>query len=66
MARFTLRYRLPYNGLNPDVTAKCEAKVFSVTRQVYFSSVNHKSLGVVTVVGCRQISCPPWQISKTT
>jgi hypothetical protein len=31
-AHFDLLYRLPYNDLNPDVTAKFESNVFSVTR----------------------------------
>ena len=46
-AHFTLLYRLPYNDLNPDVTAKFESNIFSVTRQVYFSSVDHKSVDMV-------------------
>lgn len=46
-AHFTLLYRLPYNDLNPDVTSKFESNVFSVTRQVYFSSVDHKSVDMV-------------------
>ncbi len=46
-AHFTLLYRLPYNDLNPDVTAKFETNIFSVTRQVYFSSVDHKSVDMV-------------------
>ena len=46
-AHFTLLYRLPYNDLNPDVTAKFESNVFSVTRQVYFSSVDQKSVDMV-------------------
>jgi type I restriction enzyme, R subunit len=46
-AHFTLLYRLPYNDLNPDVTARFESNLFSVTRQVYFSSVDHKSVDMV-------------------
>ena len=46
-AHFELLYRLPYNDLNPDVTAKFESNVFSVTRQVYFSSVDQKSVDMV-------------------
>lgn len=46
-AHFTLLYRLPYNDLNPDVTAKFESNVFSVTRQVYFSSIERKSVDMV-------------------
>jgi type I restriction enzyme R subunit len=46
-AHFDLLYRLPYNDLNPEVTAKFESNVFSVTRQVYFSSVDHKSVDMV-------------------
>ncbi|MEN9974220.1 MAG: hypothetical protein RLZZ282_226 [Verrucomicrobiota bacterium] len=32
VARFTLLHRLLYIDRNPDVTAKCEANVFSVIR----------------------------------
>jgi type I restriction enzyme R subunit len=46
-AHFDLLYRLPYNDLNPDVTAKFESNVFSVTRQVYFSGVDRKSVDMV-------------------
>ena len=46
-AHFDLLYRLPYNELNPDVTAKFESNVFSVTRQVYFSTVDQKSVDMV-------------------
>ncbi|MDP3851101.1 MAG: type I restriction endonuclease [Luteolibacter sp.] len=46
-AHLTLFYRLPYNDLNPDVTAKFESNVFSVTRQVYFSKTDHKSVDMV-------------------
>ncbi|MES2660469.1 MAG: type I restriction endonuclease [Verrucomicrobiota bacterium] len=46
-AHFTLLYRLPYNDLNPDVTTKFESNIFSVTRQVYFSSVDQKSVDMV-------------------
>lgn len=35
------------NDHNPDVTAKFESNIFSVTRQVYFSSVDHKSVDMV-------------------
>lgn len=46
-AHLTLFYRLPYNDLNPDVTAKFESNVFSVTRQLYFSKTDHKSVDMV-------------------
>lgn len=46
-AHFDLLYRLPYNELNPEVTAKFESNVFSVTRQVYFSTVDQKSVDMV-------------------
>ena len=46
-AHLTLLYRLSYNDLNPDVTAKFESNIFSVTRQVFFSSVDHKSVDMV-------------------
>jgi type I restriction enzyme R subunit len=46
-AHLTLFYRLPYNDLNPEVTAKFESNVFSVTRQLYFSKTDHKSVDMV-------------------
>ncbi|MCX7258689.1 MAG: type I restriction endonuclease [Polaromonas sp.] len=36
-AHFDLLYRLPYNGLNPEVLARFEANCFSVTRQLHYS-----------------------------
>ncbi len=36
-AHFDLLYRLPYNGLNPEVQASFAANVFSVSRQVHYS-----------------------------
>jgi type I restriction enzyme, R subunit len=46
-AHLTLFYRLPYNDLNPEVTAKFESNVFSVTRQLFFSRTDHKSVDMV-------------------
>ncbi len=46
-AHFTLLYRLPYNDLNPDVIAKFESNIFSITRQVYFSGIDKKSVDMV-------------------
>ncbi len=46
-AHFELLYRLPYNDLNPEVKARFESNLFSVTRQVYFSSVDQKSVDMV-------------------
>jgi type I restriction enzyme R subunit len=46
-AHLTLFYRLPYNDLNPEVTARFESNVFSVTRQLYFSKTDHKSVDMV-------------------
>jgi type I restriction enzyme R subunit len=46
-AHFDLLYRLPYNDLNPEVKAKFESNLFSVTRQIYFSSTDHKSVDMV-------------------
>ena len=46
-AHFDLLYRLPYNDLNPEVKAKFESNLFSVTRQIYFSSADHKSVDMV-------------------
>ncbi len=36
-AHLDLLYRLPYNDLNPEVKAKFESNLFSVTRQVHHS-----------------------------
>ncbi len=36
-AHLDLLYRLPYNDLNPEVNAKFESNLFSVTRQVHYS-----------------------------
>jgi type I restriction enzyme R subunit len=46
-ARFELLYRLPYSDLNPEVAARFERNVFSVTRQLYFSPHDHKSVDMV-------------------
>lgn len=49
-AHFDLLYRLPYNELNPEVTAKFASNLFSITRQIYFSSADHKSVDMVLFV----------------
>jgi type I restriction enzyme R subunit len=46
-AHFDLLYRLPYNELNPEVAAKFESNLFSVTRQVFFATVGRKSVDMV-------------------
>jgi type I restriction enzyme R subunit len=46
-AHFDLLYRLPYNDLNPEVKAKFESNLFSLTRQIHFSSSDHKSIDMV-------------------
>lgn len=46
-AHLTLFYRLPYNDLNPEVRQKFDSNVFSVTRQLYFSKVDQKSVDMV-------------------
>lgn len=46
-AHFALLYRLPYNDLNPEVIARYESNIFSITRQIYFSSVDQKSIDMV-------------------
>ncbi len=46
-AHFDLLYRLPYNDLNPEVKAKFESNLFSVTRQIYFSGADHQSVDMV-------------------
>lgn len=46
-AHLTLFYRLPYNDLNPQVTAQFASNLFSVTRQVYFSKADQKSVDMV-------------------
>lgn len=49
-AHLDLLYRLPYNDLNPDVTAKFESNVFSITRQIYFSESTNESVDVVLFI----------------
>lgn len=50
-AHFDLLYRLPYNQLNPEVLARYEANVFSVTRQVHYSETDSlKSIDMVLFV----------------
>ena len=39
-AHLKLLYRLPYNTKTPEVTRLFEANIFSVTRQVYFSTTD--------------------------
>ncbi len=46
-AHLKLFYRLPYNELNAEVAARFESNVFSVTRQLYFSRTDHKSVDMV-------------------
>ena len=46
-AHFDLLYRLPYNDLNPEVQRKFDSNIFSVTRQIYFSSSDQKSVDMV-------------------
>jgi len=46
-AHFDLLCRLPYNNLNPDVEAKFQSNIFSVTRQLYFSNETQKSVDMV-------------------
>jgi type I restriction enzyme R subunit len=55
-AHFDLLYRLPYNELNPDVTAKFESNIFSVTRQVYFSPTDSQSVDMVLFINGLPIS----------
>jgi len=50
-AHFDLFYRQPYNQLNPEVLARYEANVFSVTRQVHYSETDSlKSIDMVLFV----------------
>ena len=49
-AHLELLYRQPYNDLNPTVTAKFESNVFSVTRQIYFSATDQKSVDMVLFI----------------
>lgn len=50
-AHFDFLYRLPYNDLNPEVVAKFEANVFSVTRQIHYSTINtFKSVDMVVFI----------------
>ena len=50
-AHFDLLYRLPYNDLNPEVAARFDANIFSVTRQVHYSECDSfKSVDMVLFV----------------
>ena len=50
-AHFELLYRLPYNDLNPEVSARFTANLFSVTRQVHYSETDtFKSVDMVLFV----------------
>lgn len=46
-AKLTLFYRLPYNDLNPEVSARFAANIFSVTRQVHFAALDQQSVDMV-------------------
>ncbi len=46
-AHFDLLYRLPYNDLNDEVIERFESNLFSITRQVYFSTTDHQSIDMV-------------------
>lgn len=46
-AHLTLFYRQSYNDLNPDVQQRFESNIFSVTRQIYFSNADEKSVDMV-------------------
>lgn len=39
-AHLTLMYSAPYNDINPEVVANFERNIFSVTRQLYYSSTD--------------------------
>ena len=61
-AHLKLLYRLPYNTLTPQVERLFEANIFSVTRQVHFSTANPmdsvdlvlfiNGLPIVTALNC--------------
>ena len=46
-ADFNLLYRLPYNNLNPEVQARFQSNVFSVSRQVAFCPDTHQTVDMV-------------------
>lgn len=50
-AHLTLMYSAPYNDINPEVAANFECNIFSVTRQLYYSSTDTRlSLDVVLFI----------------
>jgi type I restriction enzyme R subunit len=49
-AELTLLYRTPYNNLNPDVIKNFHSNIFSIARQIYFSSHNEKSIDMVIFI----------------
>jgi type I restriction enzyme R subunit len=48
-AHFTLFYSQPYNDLNPEIQANFEKNIFSVTRQIHFSTTD-KNLSIDLVI----------------
>lgn len=47
-AHLTMLCRLPYNDLNPEVKARFDSNLFSVTRQVHYSATDSlKSVDMV-------------------
>ncbi|WP_107666678.1 type I restriction endonuclease subunit R [Cyanothece sp. BG0011] len=49
-AHLTLLNSLPYNDLNPQITADFQKNIFSITRQVYYSRNNRKSIDIVLFI----------------
>lgn len=50
-AHFTLLYSQPYNDINPEVAARFEQNIFSVTRQVHYSQADPlKSIDMVLFI----------------
>jgi type I restriction enzyme R subunit len=49
-AHLDFLYRLPYNELNPKVTARFESNIFSITRQIYFSQADAQSVDMVLFI----------------
>ncbi|MGK7941118.1 MAG: type I restriction endonuclease subunit R [Crocosphaera sp.] len=49
-AHLTLLNSLPYNDLNPQITADFEKNIFSITRQVYYSQKTQRSIDIVLFI----------------
>jgi len=62
-AHLTLLYRQPYSDLNPDVIAKFNANIFSIARQVYYSTKD-KGLSIDMVLFVNGLALITFELKK--